>query len=66
MADDTVIDRPPPLDLLGTATGTVAIGDATFVIVQGRAWGWFDARIITVFINHPGSTSLEPMAPSWR
>ncbi len=50
MADDTVTDRPPPLDLLGTVTGTLAIGGTTFVIVQGRAWGWFDGRIIVVFI----------------
>lgn len=50
MADDTVVERPPPLDLLGTATGTMAIGGATFVIVQGRAWGWLDGRIVVVFI----------------
>lgn len=50
MADDTVVERPPPLDLLGTVTGTMAIGGATFVIVQGRAWGWSDPRIIAVFI----------------
>ena len=50
MADDSVTERPPPLDLLGTITGTLAIGGATFVIVQGRAWGWFDPRIIAVFV----------------
>ena len=50
MADDTVTERPPPLDLLGTVTGTLAIGGATFVIVQGRAWGWFDTRIVVVFL----------------
>jgi len=50
MADDSVTDRPPPLDLLGTVTGTLAVGGATFVIVQGRAWGWFDIRIVTVFV----------------
>lgn len=50
MADDTVVDKPPPLDLLGTITGTVAIGGATFVIVQGRAWGWLDGRIVAVFL----------------
>jgi len=50
MADDTVVDRPPPLNLVGTVTGTLAIGGATFVIVQGRAWGWFDSRIVAVFI----------------
>jgi EmrB/QacA subfamily drug resistance transporter len=51
MADDTVVDRPPPLDLLGTITGTLAIAGSTFVIVQGRAWGWLDARIIAVFVT---------------
>lgn len=50
MADDTVVDKPPPLDLLGTVTGTLAIGGTTFVIVQGRAWGWLDGRIVGVFI----------------
>lgn len=49
MGDDTTTQRPPPLDLLGTLTGTMAIGGITFVIVQGRAWGWFDARIVGVF-----------------
>lgn len=49
MADDTVVDRPPPLDLLGTITGTLAVGGTTFIIVQGRAWGWFDERILVVF-----------------
>lgn len=46
MTDDTVLERPPPLDLLGTVTGTMAIGGVTFVIVQGRAWGVTDPRII--------------------
>ncbi|MFT4987813.1 MAG: EmrB/QacA subfamily drug resistance transporter [Acidimicrobiales bacterium] len=50
MADDSVTERPPPLDLLGTVTGTLAVGGATFVIVQGRAWGWFDIRIVAVFV----------------
>lgn len=50
MADDTVVDKPPPLDLVGTATGTLAIGGATFVIVQGRAWGVSDPRIVAVFV----------------
>ncbi len=50
MADDTVVEKPPPLDLVGTVTGTLAIGGATFVIVQGRAWGWIDGRIIAVFL----------------
>ena len=50
MADDSVTERPPPLDLLGTVTGTLAVGGATFVIVQGSAWGWFDIRIAAVFV----------------
>ena len=48
MADDSVTERPPPLDLLGAVTGTLALGGATFVIVQGRAWGWVDGRILAV------------------
>jgi len=51
MADDTVVERPPRLDILGTITGTMAIAGITFVIVQGRAWGFFDPRIITVFVT---------------
>lgn len=50
MAEDSVTERPPPLDLLGTMTGTLAIGGITFVIVQGRAWGWLDVRIVLVFL----------------
>lgn len=50
MPDDTVLDRPPRLDVLGTITGTLAIGGATFVIVQGRAWGWLDPRIVLVVV----------------
>lgn len=50
MADDTVLERPPRLDVLGTVTGTLAIGGATFVIVQGRAWGWTDSRIVVVLL----------------
>lgn len=50
MADDRVTERPPPLDLVGAVTGTLAVGGATFVIVQGRAWGWFDPRILGVFL----------------
>lgn len=50
MADDSVAERPPRLDILGTVTGTLAIGGTTFVIVQGRAWGWFDARIVAVLV----------------
>jgi len=50
MAEDSITERQAPLDLLGTATGTLAIGGATFVIVQGRAWGWLDPRIVAVFV----------------
>lgn len=43
-----VDDDPAPLDLLGAATGTLAIGGLTFAIVQGRIWGWLDTRILFV------------------
>lgn len=39
------LDRPPPLDLLGAITGTLAVGGLTVAIVQGRIWGWTDWRI---------------------
>lgn len=44
------VEAPPPLDLVGAASGTAAIGGLTFAIVQGRAWGWLDARIIIIAI----------------
>ena len=43
-----VAEQPPPLDLVGATTGTAAVGGFTFVIVQGRIWGWTDARIIAI------------------
>lgn len=46
MSPGLVADNPPPLDLLGAATGTAAVGGITFVIVQGRAWGFTDPRIL--------------------
>ena len=58
MADDSVAERPPPLDLLGTVTGTLAIGGAIFVIVQGRAWGWNDVRIVVVLLVALGGAAV--------
>lgn len=43
-----VADRPPPLDLLGAAAGTVAVGGLTIAIVQGRVWGLTDPRILVI------------------
>ena len=43
-----VADDPPPLDLVGAATGTLAIGGLTFAIVQGRTWGWTNPAIVAV------------------
>ncbi|MEL7207213.1 MAG: DHA2 family efflux MFS transporter permease subunit [Actinomycetota bacterium] len=43
-----VVADPPPLDLLGVLTGTMAVGGLTFAMVQGRAWGWLDPRIVVV------------------
>ncbi len=45
-----VVENPPPLDLVGAATGTVAVGALTFVIVQGRIWGWTDPRILGIAV----------------
>ncbi|MEL6981469.1 MAG: DHA2 family efflux MFS transporter permease subunit [Actinomycetota bacterium] len=41
-----VAENPPPLDLLGAVTGTLAIGALTIAIVQGRIWGWASGRIL--------------------
>jgi len=50
MPDDAVAERPPPLDLLGTFTGTVALATLAVVIVQGRVWGWQDTRILAASV----------------
>lgn len=41
-----VAEEPPPLDLIGVATGTIAVGGLTVGMVQGRIWGWSDPRIL--------------------
>ena len=46
-----VAERPPPLDLLGVATGTLTVGGLTIVIVQGRLWGWTDWRIAVLSLT---------------
>jgi MFS family permease len=43
-----VVEDPGPLDVVGAAAGTGAIGGLTFVIVQGRVWGWTDSRIVVI------------------
>lgn len=43
-------ENPQPLDLVGAATGTMAIAGLTIAIVQGRIWGWTDARIIAIIV----------------
>lgn len=43
-------ERPPPLDLVGAATGTLVVGGATVAIVQGRLWGWTDWRILLLVL----------------
>lgn len=45
-----VAEDPGPLDVVGAAAGTAAIGGLTFVIVQGRVWGWFDLRIVAILV----------------
>lgn len=46
MTPGVVADDPAPLDVFGAAAGTAAVGGLTFVIVQGRAWGFVDPRIL--------------------
>jgi EmrB/QacA subfamily drug resistance transporter len=48
MAPGNPAEHPPPLDLVGAASGTVAIGGLTFAIVQGRVWGWTSPSIVAV------------------
>jgi MFS family permease len=43
-----VAEEPPPLDLVGAVTGTVAVGSLTVAIVQGRIWGWTTWPILTL------------------
>lgn len=50
MQPGLVAEDPPPLDLLGAATGTLAIGGLTIAIVQGRLWGWTDWRIVSMVV----------------
>lgn len=45
---DEPADDPAPLDLVGAVTGTTSVGGLTFAIVQGRVWGWTDARILLI------------------
>jgi EmrB/QacA subfamily drug resistance transporter len=53
-----VAQRPPPLDLVGAAAGTLAIGGLTVAIVQGRIWGWTDARILALAALTVASTAV--------
>lgn len=46
-----VVERPPPLDLVGATAGTLAVGGLTVAIVQGRAWGWTDGRILAIAVG---------------
>ena len=46
MRPGLVAENPPPLDLVGVATGTLTIGGAVIAIVQGRIWGWTSPAIL--------------------
>lgn len=50
LSPDVVADNPPPLDVIGALAGTIMVGGLTFAMVQGRVWGWLDARIVTTAI----------------
>lgn len=42
------VQEKRPLDLLGAAAGTVAVGGVAMVVVQGRHWGWTSPSIMAV------------------
>ena len=50
MRPGLVAEDPPPLDLLGVATGTVAVGGLVVTIVQGRIWGWTSPAILVLAV----------------
>lgn len=58
LSQGPVADDPPPLDLVGAVTGTLAVGGLTIAIVQGRIWGWTDPRILTIGAVTLGSAAL--------
>ena len=53
-----VAQHPPPLDLVGAVTGTVTVAALTITIVQGRLWGWTDARIVLLVVVMVGSAAI--------
>ncbi len=38
--------EPGPLDVIGAASGTLAIGGFTVALVQGRVWGWSSPAVL--------------------
>lgn len=53
-----VVENPPPIDLWGAMAGTAAIGGLALVTVQGRIWGWLDARIVVTTVVAVASLML--------
>jgi EmrB/QacA subfamily drug resistance transporter len=51
LAVEVRAEDPPPLDLLGTVAGTVAVGGLALTVVQGRAWGWTDPAILAIALS---------------
>ncbi|MGI9622906.1 MAG: DHA2 family efflux MFS transporter permease subunit [Acidimicrobiales bacterium] len=48
LREGPVPEHPPPLDIVGAVSGTVAVAGLTIAIVQGRLWGWTDARTVVL------------------
>jgi EmrB/QacA subfamily drug resistance transporter len=38
---------PGPLDVIGAAAGTLAVGGFAIALVQGRVWGWSSTLVLT-------------------
>jgi NTE family protein len=49
---------PPPLDLVGTVAGTVAVGGLALAVVQGRHWGWASPAVVGVVAAAVGAGVL--------
>ncbi|MGD9749947.1 MAG: MFS transporter [Acidimicrobiia bacterium] len=42
--------QPRPLDLIGAAAGTLAVGGVALAVVQGRHWGWGSPAIVGIVV----------------
>ena len=58
LAEGAPRETPPRLDLVGAASGTAAVGGLTIAIVQGRAWGWTDPKMMAIVLLGVGGIGV--------